>query len=108
MRDKSTLKQFKDVGKLTEWLYADKSHEITVKNAMGSDIVLSMTEDCELMARFPEVDRVWSYDAYVSMPVWFGIIEQLETQPPKAANARFTSRWEEIKFEHAAMTAINA
>lgn len=107
MRNIDMLKDIKDAFRLQQWLYADENNRITVKNAVGAELTLSMDEEGEVMARFEDADQTVPYDGMLSVPIWLGIIEQLREQPPERKHTEFKSRWDEIKFDMAIVATLN-
>ena len=110
MRNTDILRGIHDVARLQAWLYADEEHEITVLNSAGAELRLSMNEDGETLCRF-NIAGTWTkprpYDENLSIPIWLGIIEQLERQTPEPNNPNTTSRWDKIKFEYGVIAVLN-
>ena len=113
-RNKDMLGGFDKIRKLWTWLYADKDHRITVLNGIGASVELSMDPDGDVYARImksqvdpsAEPGEPYNYNEMLSVPVWLGIIGQLEKQPAEGPGS-FKSRWEEIAFGAGVARALN-
>ena len=114
MRRKNMLADFDKIKKLWIYLYADLNHKIEVENSIGAVLELSMDPNGYMRARIVksvicagnEQRRDFNYDEMLSIPVWLGIIEQLERAPAEGPG-EFKSRWEEIMFQAAVVTTLN-
>lgn len=109
MRNTDMLRDMRNVHILQNWLYADETHSVTVENCIGAKITLTMNDEGEVMAVNQNANdqTPFHYDSMLSIPIWLGIIEQLEEQKPEISD-EFTSRWEEIKTQWAIIKTINA
>lgn len=109
MRNKDMLKSIQDTAKLMQWLYADPNNSITVKNCIEAELKLSMDDEgcitCENLSS--PGSKPFGYDNMLSLPIWLGIIEQLEAQPPVNPRVQAKSRWEEIQMEAAVIRTMN-
>lgn len=99
MRDKSTLAEIKEIGKLQEYLYFNPDNCIVVETELGSRLALSMDDDGRIIAT-PQVVNMeaFVYDSLLSVPVWRDILAQMKEQPAADLPDKFQSRWEEICF----------
>lgn len=113
-RTKDMLDGFHRIRKLWTWLYADKDHKITVENGIGAKLELSMDPEGDVYAKIVESQvypkshesEPYNYNEMLSIPVWLGILEQLEKQPAEGPG-EFKSRWEEIAFGAGIVSALN-
>lgn len=102
------LSGIRDVSRLQQWLYADPSHNIIVENAMQARLRLTMDETGQVLCEtIDPPGKPTPYDDMLGLPVWLGILEQLEHQPPVSPRIDAASRWEEIKLETAFLTVMN-
>lgn len=99
MRTKDTLIAFEDeLAVLLQYLYMDPDASIRVRNAVTT-MEIRMTDSCGFLAKnlqFPDLPEM-NYTSEMTVPVMFGIIEQLKQNPPEQYPKRFKNRWEEIK-----------
>lgn len=114
IRDKDTLKSFNDITRLWQFLYVDEKNRITVLNAIGAELELRMDEEGYVFARVTKAaipalaseGDEFSYDDMLSVPIWLGIIEQLQNQP--SSSGKFKTRWDEIKFHTGIVRTLNS
>lgn len=106
MRDIDSFNRIADVAKVQQYLYADPNNKIDVVNAVDAPLRLTMRDDFVVMARNMNFPDGSAFEFSGSLAEWDGILEQLENQPSEKPGA-FKSRWEEIKFELAAIAVRN-
>lgn len=108
MRDKQTLIGMNKIATLLQHLYIAEGNTITVENAIGVKLEISMDEHCRFVCKnlnHPTVPPMVGYDFPISSQL--AAIEQLEEQPAMEFPKRFKSRWEEIETITRSNMALN-
>ena len=109
MRDKDTLKAFKDVTTLQQYLFLNPCNHIMVETELSGRLALTMDDNADVWAT-PQVVGVstFKYNSMLSCPVWMDILEQVKEQPPETFFCQFKTRWEEIQFLVAVGNTLNS
>ena len=109
MRTKDFLYGINEIPTLLQWLYLSEKNTVTVENAIGVKLELSMTDEGRILSRnlnFPELEP-HGFDSELNTDSLLSIIEQLKENPAEQFQEQYASRWEEIKSLTAMQMTVN-
>ena len=92
MRDKDTLKAFKDVAILQQYLFLNPCNHIMVETELSGRLALTMDDNADVWAT-PQVVGVstFKYNSMLSCPVWMDILEQVKEQQDSCPLKHFSA-----------------
>ena len=109
MRNKDTLKAFKDIATLQQYLFLNPCNHIMVETELGGRFALTMDDNSDVWAT-PQVVGAcpFNYTGMLSCSVWMDILDQVKEQHPETFLCQFKTRWEEIQFLVAVGNTLNS
>ena len=115
VRDKSMLAGFRKIQRLWTYLYASPGNKIKAVNSIGAELELWMDDEAQMWAKITKSvagktdGKPFAYDEMLSIPIWLGIIEQLEkARPEMPMKYDAKSRWDEIMIETGIINTLNS
>lgn len=97
-RNKDTLFQLENVCLLQQYLYMSEDHSITVVNAVGVKLRITIDDELHVWCQNLTLANVppMKYDEEMTVLQWYILIDKLKTTPAEEFPQRFKNRLDEI------------